>query len=109
MECYFLIASCPPGQVSQSGLVPCVKCPPGYNQTLEGQKFCYNEDGQHVGVECLQLPCLNGGSCHSLGAGVFQCECNPGFIGRISVSWREQTVHNDLSRFRILPHDVSFM
>jgi hypothetical protein len=81
MECYFLTASCPPGEISQSGLVPCLKCPPDYNQTVEGQKFCYSGDGERIGVECLLLPCLNGGSCHSLGQGFFMCECSPGFIG----------------------------
>lgn len=81
MELNFVAASCPPGEISQSGLVPCLSCPPGYSQALEGQKFCYNEHGEHIGVECLLLPCLNGGSCHSLGPGFFTCECSLGFIG----------------------------
>lgn len=79
-----LAALCPPGMISQSGLVPCLKCPLGYNQALEGHKFCYSEIGEHIGVECLLLPCLNGGSCYSLGPGFFTCECSIGFIGRFN-------------------------
>jgi hypothetical protein len=85
MECNFVTAFCPPGEISQSGLVPCLRCPPGYSQALEGQTFCYNKRGEHIGVECLLLPCLNGGSCHSLGPGFFTCECSPGFIGWIKL------------------------
>jgi hypothetical protein len=81
---YFLAAYCPPGEISHSGLVPCLKCPPGYNETLEGQKYCFNEKGERVGVECLLLPCLNGGSCHSLGPGFLSCDCTPGFIGKFN-------------------------
>lgn len=85
MEWNLLTAFCPPGEISQSGLVPCLRCPAGYNQALEGQRFCYNENREHIGVECVFLPCLNGGSCQSLGPGFFTCECRPGFVGRIEL------------------------
>jgi hypothetical protein len=106
MEWNLLTAFCPPGEISQSGLVPCLRCPPGYIQALEGQKLCYNEDGEHIGVECLSLPCLNGGSCHSLGPGFFTCECSPGFVGRIKLLLlqvdRQFTMNHTNAEFHII-------
>ncbi|XP_069692830.1 sushi, von Willebrand factor type A, EGF and pentraxin domain-containing protein 1-like isoform X3 [Periplaneta americana] len=76
-------AMCPPGEISQSGLVPCVQCPESYSQPKDGQKFCYSDSGDRdrVGFECLSLPCVNGGTCHTLGPGYFTCDCKPGYVG----------------------------
>ncbi|PSN51798.1 hypothetical protein C0J52_10877 [Blattella germanica] len=75
-------APCPPGEISQTGLVPCLNCPPGYSQPHSGKRVCHSDDsGESIGIECLSLPCQNGGVCHSLGSDYFICECPLGFEG----------------------------
>ncbi|KAJ9580613.1 hypothetical protein L9F63_024228, partial [Diploptera punctata] len=75
-------APCPPGEVSETGLVPCFKCPPGYNQPHSGMNECRSDDGsENIGVECLSLPCQNGGVCRSMESGYIICDCPLGYVG----------------------------
>ena len=83
--CFFVSAPCSPGQISESGLVPCIYCPPGYFQPLSGKKVCISNDGsKHIGIQCLSLPCQNGGVCHNVENDYISCDCPPGYLGKLT-------------------------